>query len=105
MSGPGAKGADTRFGAAFFERAGLLRAALFFALPRGEDPRAALLRAGADVRDAMWRPYRPNPTSHGSHTRNTGKLPPAVDQNDCLPIGWSKNPDIHGGLDFCDHSH
>lgn len=73
MSGPGARGADTRFGAAFFERAGLLRAALFFALPRGEDPRAALLRAGADVRDAMWRPYRPNPTSHGSHTRNTAK--------------------------------
>ena len=82
MSGPGARGADTRFGAAFFERAGLLRAALFFALPRGEDPRAALLRAGADVRDAMWRPYRPNPTSHGSHTRNTGKLPPAVDLAD-----------------------
>jgi len=73
-SGPGAKGADTRLGAAFFERAGLLRAALFFALPRGEDPRAALLRAGADVRDAIWGPYRPNPICHGSHTRNMKKL-------------------------------
>jgi len=63
-SGPGCSGLDGRFaadllfagfGAGFFAGAGL-RAALFFALPRGEDPLAARERAGADVRDAMARP-------------------------------------------------
>lgn len=59
-NGPGCNGLDGRLAAAgflagFFAGAGL-RAALFFALPRGEDPLAARERAGADVRDAMARP-------------------------------------------------
>jgi hypothetical protein len=48
---------------------------------RGEDPRPARERAGADVRDAMAKPYPENPIRHVRHTRFTPRVALCLDNH------------------------